>query len=216
MTERPFAVTPDSPDRFRVSEECRLNPLWIETALGGEAALEISVPGLGLKSGLETYFRKVEQYPADSLTSPSPSPQIGFSDRTFDLVTLFGMNPDSEVLREVVRVLKPSGLLYLAVENRWWIGRFRRRGMSRGRDWSSGGPGLAGLVRSAGFSTVRQYFLFPSLDRPEHVVPAHLPALRARETLLRRDEDAGVLRRAFVRLGLFQFLYPGRLIIARI
>lgn len=209
------SLGPEQIDSEPAEESC-LNPLWIEVLPGGEAALEI--PGSGVKLGpaLRALFRRVEELPAESWGGPAATTRIPFQDRTFDLVTLYGKRPSTRALGEIVRVLKPSGVLYLAAWNRWWFGRFRKAcpRLDSGRVYA--GPRLAGLVRSAGFSVVRQYYVDPSLAQPRDILPAYGPSLRAHEILRWREGEAGRLRVSLACLRMSWLLYSGRIIVARV
>ncbi|MFH1765281.1 MAG: hypothetical protein ABIF09_13920 [Gemmatimonadota bacterium] len=201
---------------LEIADESRLNLLWIEGFIKGGSALEISVPGLPLRPALEALFDKVTHIPASSENVSGRACRIPAPNQTFDLVTLYGRRPSLPTLREILRVLRPSGVLYLAVRNRWWYGRVRVANPHPGSRGLFGGPRLVRTVRAVGFSVVRQYYLDPSLATPRDFIPAHRPSLATRELTLRKEGETGPMRRAFVQLGLFGFLYPGRLILARV
>jgi SAM-dependent methyltransferase len=198
---------------LEAADGCRLNPLLIEGHLGGRAALEIAVPGLPLGADLAAYFDTVETVPAaPNILGPSSS--LAFSDGSFDLVTLYGLRPSPQALAEIRRVLGRGGTLFLGVPNQWWYGRFRTR-----KGWSTGnagaGPWLAKRVRAAGFGEVRSYFVEPSLVKPREVIPAQKTAVQVIQQIRRSDGGGGVMRSdAVVRLHLFHFLFPARVLLA--
>lgn len=140
------------------------------------------------------------------------TPRLPFADGTFDLVVMNGVlewipraqrgNPTSihrRVLREVARVLRPGGALYLAIENRYGYRYLwgRRDSHNAGKKLpyvtvlprlladlytraASGVPyrthlhsyrGLRALLRSAAFRRTDFYFPYPTYNQFKYMVP---------------------------------------------
>lgn len=150
--------------------------------------------------------------------------KLPFQDATFDLVVMNGVlewipraqpgNPTAihrRVLREIARVLKPGGALYLAIENRYGYRYLwgRRDSHNAGKKLpyvtvlprlladlytraASGVPyrthlhsyrGLKSLLRSAAFQSTQFYYPFPTYNQYKYMVPLDGDAARTRWAL---------------------------------
>jgi SAM-dependent methyltransferase len=178
---------------------------------------------------------------------------LPFPDASYDLIALNGVLewlPDSnagypsevqiEYLKEVRRVLKPDGLVYVGIENRfgygYWFGRqeehahipfvslmprrlanwyMRRRRGKDYRTWTYGLRGYRRLLEGAGMRLERALFPTPDYRWVQAVLP-----LDDREAMLDyyRSHDQGprsTLIRMLIRSGLFPYVVPSYGIVGR-
>ena len=160
------------------------------------------------------HFLKIraEQEKTDNLKlahiDPLDYAKLPYPDSFFDLVVLNGvleyvgacrtdLSPSEcqkNALKEIVRVLKPKGLLYIGIENRFGIHYFigyvdhsglrftslfprkiadlicKARGKKEGyRTYTYSFLGYTSLLRSLGFPNIEFYFLFPNYQIPDRI-----------------------------------------------
>jgi SAM-dependent methyltransferase len=134
---------------------------------------------------------------------------LPFAADSFDLVAMNGVlewvaegrggNPghlQEAALRNVARMLRPGGYLYLGIENRLCVGYFvgypdphcglpfvtilprllahwyaRKRGQNGYRNYLYSSRGYRKLLRKAGFSRVEVYLALPSYNQPKALIP---------------------------------------------
>jgi SAM-dependent methyltransferase len=140
------------------------------------------------------------------------SPRLPFDSGTFDLVVMNGVlewtpraqpgrpsDVHQRVLREVARVLKPGGALYLAIENRFgyrylwgrrdshnagrklpyvtvlprWVANAYTQAASRVpyRTWLYSYRGLRSLLGETGFSETSFFFPYPTYNHFKYLIP---------------------------------------------
>lgn len=140
----------------------------------------------------------------------------------------------NELLSECSRILRPGGCLVMSLDHsrsvarssvaRWlpraavaapaalfrrWIGR-------QSRETSAPWPlhSVTRRLRMAGFSEVRPYYAFPTIDAPHQLLPARGRALSFHEAQHASGGLRSLLRRCLRGAGLEAALFPGFLLIA--
>lgn len=134
---------------------------------------------------------------------------LPFPPESFDLVVLNGVlewvaqgvdgDPgelQERVLRNLLRILRPGGALYLGIENRMCLGYFigypdphcglpfvtvlprplaqwyaRRKGASGYRNYLYSSRGYQQLLRRTGFTNIETYLAVPSYNHPRFLIP---------------------------------------------
>ena len=146
-----------------------------------------------------------------------------------------GVRPQlRELLADCYKLLRPGGCLYLAAINPLWykhpdrseaesrparslvsLARAARRTITAvlGRS-PKAIYGLPNLLRKVGFRHIRPYYLIPSIDEPEYIVPANRRGVAAYEMLDLSASRKNHVRKWVGRLGLHALLFPSHLILA--
>ena len=140
----------------------------------------------------------------------------------------------SGLLADCYKLLRPGGCLYLAAINPLWY-RHQHRSEAESRAARSLASlaraakrtitamlgrspktvcGLPNLLRKVGFRHIRPYYLIPSIDEPEYIVPANRRGVAAYEMLALSGSTRNHLRKWAGRLGLHALLFPSHLILA--
>lgn len=183
------------------------------------------------------------------------SPKLPFKDRYFDLVVLNGVlewipesvregNPRQvqvEALKEIRRVLKEDGVLYIGIENRLalgyflgspdhhaglrfatllprWVANIYSR-LAKGKDYrvyTYSWWGYQSLLKEAGFSDVGIYWPHPDYARPHYITDAS--DQKTIEYLV--DQSSGgrvqsVLTRYLAKSGLLKYFFETYSLVAR-
>lgn len=140
---------------------------------------------------------------------------LPFAENTFDVVILNlvlpylpGLFPglsreDVEVaiLKELKRVLRPGGRLYLAERNRASIYCFSRLMLPRTTRNSHKKEEYDRLLTNSGFTTPKYYWLIPDYKRPEHVIDLSAPYNQFSESLDSIKEFPKLKRSLFKVIG---------------
>jgi SAM-dependent methyltransferase len=182
---------------------------------------------------------------------------LPFAPQSFDLVAMNGVLewvPEGRsedprelqlaALRNVLRVLRPGGSLYVGIENRLSAGYFvgyrdphcslpwvtilprplahwyaRRKGMKNGyRNYLYSSSGYRKLLLEAGFSAVEIYVALPSYNFPRYFVPLQNAVFNYYSETFNSAGGSrlrGWVRRILVRTGLMKHLEYSFAIIAR-
>jgi hypothetical protein len=74
--------------------------------------------------------------------------------------------------------------------------------------------GLTHQLHTAGFTEVRPYYVLPTIDAPQQLVPAHPDAIAVHEARHANTGLQDVLRRVLLKVGVEAALFPGFLLIA--
>ncbi len=139
-----------------------------------------------------------------------------------------------ELLADCYKLLRPRGCLYLASMNPLWYGhqnrseaesrparslvslaRAARRTITAALGRSPKAIyGLPNLLRKVGFRHIQPYYLIPSIDEPEYIVPANRRGVAAYEMLHLSGSTQNHVRKWAGRLGLHALLFPSHLILA--
>lgn len=138
------------------------------------------------------------------------------------------------LLSECARILRPGGHLVMALDQiapfrgasiwRWLPralvatpGAFLRRWSGReSREQYAPWPlrGLAHELHALGFAELRTYFVVPTIDAPQQMIPAHPAAIAVHEANQVHTGVRRVMRRALMAAALEAVLFPGYLLIA--
>lgn len=138
------------------------------------------------------------------------------------------------LLSECGRILRPGGCLVLALDHSLSFGRSSiRRWLPRAvlaapaavlRRWNARlAPeprlpwplhGLTHALRIAGFAEVRPYYVLPTIDAPQQLIPAHRHAMAVHDALQAHIGVRSVLRRALLEAGVEAAFFPGFFLIA--
>jgi hypothetical protein len=197
---------------LELADQSRLNVLWLLGQDRRERALEIRVGPCSLGAGLAAMYQTVEVLNAESLGRSSNDFRLPPGDNEFDLVTLYGMWPDSNLQRDLRRVLRHGGLALIAYENSCWAGRLRRA--PRRQRGQYGGFSGERPLRAAGFRDVRTFWVEPSLLAQRSLVPARFRTVVAYEHLKAHQRGRAAIRAWAARVGLQGLLYPAVLVVA--
>lgn len=166
--------------------------------------------------------------------------EVPFEAGSFDMIAMNGVlewvavgrsgDPrkiQQTALRNAVRLLRPGGVLYVGIENRFCPGYFigyrdphcsapwvtvlprrlahalmRRNGHPEGyRNYLYSASGYRRLLRQAGFSEVQCYIALPSYNHPRYYLPAQTNVLRQ---VLRNFDPTTRGLRAFLRSALLE------------
>jgi SAM-dependent methyltransferase len=195
-----------------IADECRLNVLWLHAQLPARRALEIEVPGLGLSAALGALYQQSERVFDDGFIGGRPGCCLGFPDRSFDLVTLYGRAPAAGAAAEMRRVLRDEGLALIGTGNGSWPGRFRRGAPTAA--WATATQ-LVDALLQAGFREVHPYWATPSLETPRALIPARREAVRSYEAMRAHELGGDAFRSLASRAGLSRLLYPVLLVVAK-
>lgn len=241
QNERLCDVAPDVylPEIYSEVEWCacsRANLLWLMDLPGKHLAVDLSRGASTLDDVSRSQFETVRYF---DLTASGALP-LPISSAVADCVFLHRAWLDtptatrSALLAECARILRPGGHLLLSVDHSLSLGRssiaqwlpraalaapvafFRRwKGrLSRKPDVPWPLNGLTRELHCIGFTEVRRYFVLPTIDAPQQLVPADSTALLMHESQQGKTRLRGTLRRMLFGAGLEAVLFPGFLLIA--
>lgn len=197
-----------------LADQCRLNVLWFHGTWPRETALNLRTTAFDLGDALNAFCRRVEHRSESELDDGGTnSNRLDLPDQSFDLATIYGGAPSLVRLRELRRVLKSGACALIAVENRWWAGRWRHP--ARSEVGAASAAELGALALQAGFVEVSRYWAEPSLEKPRSLIPIASGRSRVFEEMQAREKGTDRLHAIALAIGMQQLLYPALLMIAR-
>jgi SAM-dependent methyltransferase len=214
----------------------RGNWFWLVDLPAHGLALELSVGEPTFEAVLKGRFETVRHFdlaPAGVLPLP-------ISNAVVDCALLHRPWPSNDspnvtaLLSECARVLRPGGCLLLALDHPLSIGRssighwlprallaapgavFRRWLGRLSGEQSAPWPlyGLTGQLGTVGFTEVRPYYVLPTIDAPQQMVPAYQAAMAVHEAHQGNTGVRRALRRVLLKAGAEAAFFPGFLLIA--
>jgi SAM-dependent methyltransferase len=214
----------------------RGNWFWLVDPPGQSLAVELSP---GLPTYLEILGSRFEMVRHFDLASPALLP-LPITTATVDCVVLHrpwaarAARSGCALLGDCGRVLRPGGCLVLCLDQPLALGtssivtllpralmaapgaffwqRVARASFAASAPWPL--RKMERELRAAGFAEVRAYFVVPTIDAPQQLVPAHRDAITVHEAQERAVGLRRLWRRALIGAGLEAMLFQGFLLIA--
>ena len=204
----------------------RANWLWLVPMPSWNHAVEIAPATSRLPGALDQHFARVDRVNIDKAW------RLAFDDASVDCIALHDSGnavstpAGASLLAECHRVLAPGGWLYFAINNhqsitRWhgsrlaWFKQLARDIVTRRSPARAMNLATDRAIEMAGFAHARRYFAAPSEAAQRILIPAERSAVIAQERLDRALSKNRPLRSVLANFGLYDALYPVRIVLCR-